>query len=245
MVAWLTFGRVVHPTLTDVLKGSVLIVGVSCLKSHFLGSIENKMESPRYSRLSPTHKQAMSLESAWKSLTKEAHISSLGSSAPNVFCTPNFLVGIAESTASLDDYLRPVDAALAFANGDMLLLSEREANGVLLAVARSRDRGQTATLKQPNLIHLSYAGSEQGGQRMSTNPLMREAVSHARRGRGTQRCAALARIWVFGGTTTIPDDGRDAVKVLVKGKRSAVKHIVAARGYAHMLHRSVLDILMT
>lgn len=187
----------------------------------------------------------MPLESAWKCLTNEAQISPIGSSAratPTVFCTENFLVGTSQpSKSSLDDYLRPVDAALAFADGSLLLLSEREANGVMLALGRDRTLPGNTRGSQPKLIHLSYAGSEPGEERISTNPLMREATQE----RGALRCAALARIWVFGGITTIPKDGRDAVKTLIKGKLAAVKHIVAARGHGHMLPRSDLERLLT
>lgn len=172
-------------------------------------------------------------------------MTSVGLSAREVYCTRNFLLGFAGRETSLDDYLRPVDAALAFADGGILLLSEREANGVLLALTRIRDRGDTESSTQPRVVHLSYARSEQGEARTRTNPLMREAVLRTRRDHGTLSCASLARIWVFGGITTIPDDGRDAVKALIKGKRLAVRHIVAARGHGHMLPRSDLERLLT
>lgn len=216
---------------------AIIDVGFIC-KNNFEFPHPTKFRTP------PARKQVVPLESAWKRLTGEAQIAPTSISAPMVFCTRNFLVGTMQSEmSSLDDYLRPVDAALAFTDGRMLLLSEREANGVLLALARSRETGGSTTggSTQPKLIHLSYAGSEPGGERISTNPLMREAT----REHGTLRRAALARIWVFGGITTIPADGRDAVKTFIKGKWSAVKHIVAARGHGHMLPRSDLERLLT
>lgn len=187
--------------------------------------------------------QVMTLESGWKRLADQAQISPVASSAPAVFCTENFLVGTMQPTASsLDDYLLPVDAALSFTDGGVLLLSQREANGMLLAFARSHERLDTTERSiQPKLIHLSYTCSEQGGERISRNPFMCEAT----RACGKLKCEALAKIWVFGGITTIPDDGRDAVKSFIKGKWSAVKHIVAARGHAHLLPRSDLERLST
>ncbi|CAM9708595.1 unnamed protein product, partial [Scytosiphon promiscuus] len=189
--------------------------------------------------------QVMSLASAWEHLAADAFIARVRSAANTVFCTPNFFLAISSHSrrGSLDDYLRPVDSALAFRNGDLLLLSEREANGVLLALARGGCSVPNAA--QAKLIHLSYAGSERGDPRMKTNPLMRDAVTHTRQGRAAQSCGALACIWVFGGTTTIPSDGRAAVMDLVKGQRVAVRHIVASRGHGHMLPRSDLERLLT
>ncbi|CAN0036131.1 unnamed protein product, partial [Scytosiphon promiscuus] len=187
----------------------------------------------------------MSLASAWEHLAADAFIARVRSAAKTVFCTPNFFLAISlhSRRGSLDDYLRPVDSALAFPNGDLLLLSEREANGVLLALARGGCSLPNAP--QAKLIHLSYAGSERGDPRMKTNPLMRDAVTHTRQSRAAQSCGALACIWVFGGTTTIPSDGRAAVKDLVKGQRVAVRHIVASRGHEQMLPRSDLERLLT
>lgn len=187
----------------------------------------------------------MTLASAWKQLAAEAYIASMRSSAKTVFCTRNFFLGVALHVrrGSLDDYLRPVDSALAFANGDLLLLSERETNGVLLALARADKRVVSAT--HAKLVHLSYAGSEPGDARLKTNPLMRNAVTYTRQSRGAQSCGALACIWVFGGITTIPNDGRAAVKNLVEGQRRAVRHIVDSRGHGHMLPRSDLERLLT
>lgn len=187
----------------------------------------------------------MSLASAWGQLAEEAQISSVGSSVKKLFCTRNFLFGTANVSrmSSIDDYLRPVDAALVFGNGDMMLLSERETNGVLLALARSRGQGDTAR-PTAKLVHLSYAGVEEGEPRIGKNPLMRDAVLHTRKGNEGLSCAALARVWVFGGITTIPVEGREAVEGLVKGKRLAVRHIVAARDHMHMLPRSDLERLL-
>lgn len=107
----------------------------------------------------------MSLATAWEQLDAEAFIESIRASAQAVFCTRNFFYTIETDgkRGEQDEYLRPVDWALAFANGDMLLLSEREANGVLLARAWSNNRFGRTTLTPPTLIHLSYAGSLQRG----------------------------------------------------------------------------------
>lgn len=146
----------------------------------------------------------------------------------------------------LDDYLRPVDTALVFANGDMVLLSERETDGILLALSRSASQS-FASLRsnilgnaQPKLVHLSYTTSAQNDPRIEANPLMREAKRYTK-----ASDTALATVWVFSGWTTIPEHAKEAVKAFIKGGKHAVEHIVAARGHGHMLPRSDLERLLT
>ncbi|CAM9657855.1 unnamed protein product, partial [Hapterophycus canaliculatus] len=190
-----------------------------------------------------TTAKVISLASAWEQLGVEASIDSTKTSAQAVFCTHNFFNTIEnnERRGSQDECLRPVDWALAFANGDVLLLSEREANGVLLARGESNDRMAPEMSTPSALIHLSYAGSAQRGPALNTNTLMRDIIQD----RGAQICAALSGIWVFGGITNIPKDGREAVKSLIKGGRAAIQYIVACRDHGHMLPRSDLERLLT
>jgi hypothetical protein len=51
----------------------------------------------------------------------------------NIFCTVNFALTILPDFASskYDDYLRPLDSLLVFPGGEVLLISEREANAVV------------------------------------------------------------------------------------------------------------------
>lgn len=193
-------------------------------------------------------------------LAADAQISTVRSSAHKVFCTANFLFAVANhevSLPSLDDYLRPVDAALLFTDGEMVLLSEREADGVLLAQSRSSSQplpslGRQPSSAAPKLIHLSYTASEQHETRLETNPLMRAAKRQTADDvqqpavRPTEPAdPALAMVWVFGGWTTVPEHAKGAVKALVQGGRHAVGHIVAVRGHTHMLPRSDLERLLT
>lgn len=162
-----------------------------------------------------------------------------------VFCTSNFLFAVANHSTSLDDYLRPVDAALEFTSGEMVLLSDREANGILLAQSRSSSKplaslgGQPSSVA-PKLIHLSYTTSEENETRIETNPLMRAAKRQTNAADTT-----LATVWVFSGWTTIPEHAKADVRTFIKGGRSAVGHIVAARGHGHLLPRSDLERLLT
>ena len=167
------------------------------------------------------------------------------STAQKVRCTHNFFFAAVNLSKPLDDYLRPVDAALLFADGKMLLLSEREADGILLAQSVSSSQpsvkvGNQRSSAAPKLIHLSYTLSEENEARIKTNPLM-----HAAKHRTRTACTTLAPVWVLSGWTTVPEHAKAAVKVFIKGGRRAVGHIVAARGHGHLLPRSDLERLLT
>eukprot|EP00752_Nemacystus_decipiens_P003638 g3353.t1 len=202
--------------------------------------------------------QITPLAEAWGGrLSADAQMSSVrSSSAHRVYCTLNFMLAVEVKThdAPLDDYLRPVDAALSFANGDVVLLSEREADGILLATSKSSSQpvppvGTRPSCTGSKLIHLSYTISELDEPRLEKNPLMRATKRQTEVPlvpRPTEVAnAALEMVWVFGGWTTVPKHAKDAVKTLVKGGRHAVTHIVAVRGHAHMLPRSDLERLLT
>ena len=142
---------------------------------------------------------------------------------------------------NFDDYLRPVDAVLAFEDGTLLLLSEREADRVLHTFAAAKRKGRIRSYS-PTLMHLSYTGlSSEDEVRVGHNPLMQTAALGARRLRDSK---TLASVWIVAGKTTIPEDGREAVKALIKGSANAVRYLVAARGKGHMLPRSDLERLL-
>eukprot|EP00903_Cladosiphon_okamuranus_P011180 g10551.t1 len=192
------------------------------------------------------------LTDAWDSLTADSQIPALQSWEANIFCTANFLFGVANHTTSLDDYLRPVDAALVFENGGMVLLSERETDGILLALSRSASRSSTSCSSSalPKLVHLSYTQSEQDEPRIKTNPLMRAATNQTHvhrpwRSHTNPAHLALPVVWVFGGFTAVPEHAKEAVKAFVEGGRHAVEHMMAVRGHGNMLPRSDLERVLT
>ena len=186
---------------------------------------------------------------AWNRLAAGAQIAAVHSTAQEVFYTRNFLYAVADSSrrllASQNDYLRSVDTALVFANGQMVLLSERETDGILLALSRRSPcyfvgRRRLYTSTAPKLVHVSYTTSEENETRLETNPLMRDAKLKTKVSDTT-----LAPVWVFSGWTTVPEHAKAAVKAFIKGGRRAVGHIMAARGHAHLLPRSDLERLLT
>ena len=175
-------------------------------------------------------------------LSKESQIPSLDSLSSRVFCTLNFWRVTEMRVQNYDDYLRPVDAVLAFKDRTLLLLSEREADRVLHEYATAKRKGIAVRSGSPTLMHLSYTGpSSEDKPRVRHNPLMKTAALGARRLRDGK---ALASVWIFAGKTTIPEDGRTAVEALITGSANAVRYLVAARGKGHMLPRSDLERLL-
>jgi hypothetical protein len=75
--------------------------------------------------------------------------------------TAAVVAAAARAGPCLSQYLRPVDSMLLFANGDVLLLSEREAEGVLEQLYRDKpSRGRvssSSSSSRPVLLSLSYA----------------------------------------------------------------------------------------
>ncbi|PNH12760.1 hypothetical protein TSOC_000242, partial [Tetrabaena socialis] len=83
--------------------------------------------------------------------------------SPRVFCTSNFAHAIAglQPGAALNEYLRAVDALLLFpGSGELLLLSEREADQLLGRIWAARDGGGgggAPAAPAPLLVSLGYA----------------------------------------------------------------------------------------
>lgn len=59
----------------------------------------------------------------------------------NLYCTRNFALATASKQPPLNNYLRPVDALLLFPNGEVLLLSEREADQVQACICVAGHQG--------------------------------------------------------------------------------------------------------
>lgn len=152
-----------------------------------------------------------------------------------VFCTHNFFFA-SDTRGCLDDYMRPVDALLVFPSGQVLLLSERETDGVLRAMLDADGERHSQTI----LFHVSYTTA--GMRPFEESPLKLP--------RGVQAGNALtyrtlASMWIFSGTTSIPPPGRGWVKALVRNRKIAVQSLLSMRGLDHVLPRSDLERLLT
>jgi hypothetical protein len=134
----------------------------------------------------------------------------------NVFVTGNFVLTTAAAAAAigrplvgqrhalataavrsaaagrcLSHYLRPVDSLLVFQNGDVLLLSEREAEGILEHLwratagnSRVAGPGSNSSSSAPVLMHLSYARLACSAQHWRSTPAAAGATQAARAAAG-------------------------------------------------------------
>ncbi len=186
-----------------------------------------------------------------------------------VLCTRNFVKAVDVRTLQRDacagEYLRPVDAVLVFpAAGEVVLVSEREADQLLAAMrraaaARGAAGGSSRAQQQqgPALVSLCYAheafrsgGSGRGGSSSSSSSRP-PALAYSGGGRGGAQwraglrlgAAELASAMLFGGECAYgADEGlRRALGALVGGRRGQVEALVGMRGKGALLPRSDLE----
>lgn len=185
-------------------------------------------------------------------LSTQTALNKVDQQTPLVYCTHNFLFaskerldlgcfGQSNDRPCLDHHLRSVDALLVFPSKEVLLLSERETDGILRVMRDTREFCQGLE-SLPKLLHASYLRSSRIGA-APPNPLLSSAATEARvRQRVTN--SALASLWVFAGMTAIPQEDCEAVQALTKGGRMSVVRLLEMRGVEHMLPRSTLDRLL-
>jgi hypothetical protein len=163
-----------------------------------------------------------------------------------VYGTDNFfltLEGSEAASSNLEDYQRPVDVAIAFPGGELLLLSEREADQALSLFWGKGSPSQRASANV-HLVHLTYlkvAVQQAGGA--GTVPL---ALPPTPAALSTVNVAAAQ---LFAGDTTFlppqflhPEvlrflDSQEAIR--------AAKQLPYARGKAHNMEKSNLEALCT
>lgn len=183
--------------------------------------------------------------------------------SPQVWVTHNFLHAACWSHTA-NDYLRHVDPVLMLPSGEAVLLSEREADGVLRAMWHAPQRacyGSAGVRKgrqtrhQPTLLSLCYAH-----QALATASRGRVLLAQAAQAEGAAgyddlaraaTLAALVSTRVFNGDTAYSGAegmapqvraGVDrALRALVRGRRAGVEALVGARGKHTHLPRSDLE----
>ncbi|CAN0482340.1 unnamed protein product, partial [Discosporangium mesarthrocarpum] len=144
------------------------------------------------------------------------------------YATRNFLVGI-EGGVLHGDYLRLVDAVLLFPSGETLLVSEREADGVLRRLLKE-DRFDGGRLSGLVFLNLSYAGC-------GNRPCWGRLQAHLDK-------TGLASLRLFSGKMAVPEYLREEFRALVGGRRAPVESLLALRGLLHMLPRSDVERLL-
>ena len=197
--------------------------------------------------------------------------------SPHVFCTPNFAVAVQQPEGeALNEYLRPVGHLLLLpaeevaakgsstsgsgriseAGRSVLLLSEREANGLLEAMWAGNGRGgsQPAGKAAPLLVSLCYACAApplrlaaavlSGGARQAVGQMAAEPGAGA-----FQPQLVSLQLW-DGEATYVPEEpkqGQQAprqlvlLRQLVAGRGAAAEALVAMRGKQVLFSRSQLE----
>ena len=158
-----------------------------------------------------------------------------------VFATPNFVRAVEVGEGQpLDEYLRTPDTALVCAGRAIVLVSEREADGLLRCGA--------------TVAHVTYAWSAQQQQEQEQGGTS-APLGHAGPAVGEAAAAlrpALASELLFNGETVFVRPGNGSgvresaqlalLRALVGGRAAAARAIVAARGKQALFARSQLEL---
>lgn len=200
-----------------------------------------------------------------------------------VHCTANFVYTTAASLlradvhgssaaagvvgGSLDEYLRPVDALLVFPKtGDVLLVSEREADALQEQVWVAAGKGAAGTIwgrssDAPVLVNLAYAqlaaednpsGQQQGvllasqlGSYSVPAVVTRQAAQKRQRLCVSLQLggAELVSLLIFNGCASYGSEAqRQRLRRMMRGRRAAAEVLVSLRGKQAMLARSHLEL---
>jgi hypothetical protein len=160
-----------------------------------------------------------------------------------IFCTANFAIAI-EASGPVTNHLRPLDSIVAFSNGEVLLISERESDCLLsmlqttrtattelLGTASSNEFGWRFSLWNWSYFRLqSIAGSP-----FQEKPASRTGVIHQGR--------VKAALQLFNGETSITDENREEFASLLQPATSkeVSKLLVEIRGLSFMFPYSDID----
>eukprot|EP01051_Picozoa_sp_SAG22_P001908 SAG22_NODE_79_length_21845_cov_17.798538_10_plen_1328_part_00 len=136
----------------------------------------------------------------------------------------------------LDLYLRVVDMVLQYSDGRLVLVSEREANGIL-AVIWKHVRGDTVTGECPSLVSLLHLRKGYIGQR---KPVMQIPAS----GQCHKNMDAFIAAEVFNGASTFDtDEMKAAVRDVTSEAKEAPKKLLLMRGLYHTYDGSDLELV--
>ncbi|GIL75394.1 hypothetical protein Vretifemale_5196 [Volvox reticuliferus] len=176
-----------------------------------------------------------------------------------VWCTRNFLMAAASShnTAELNQYLRPVGTLVLFASGEVLLVSEREADQLQGTSWNAEPRfgdGSGGAANPPLMLDLCYAcqavtgGSYDkpllalplahgGGSSTEATAMMTRSLAWRRMG-----AAQLVSVQLFNGDSRYKSDAqRDRLRRMVWRRREDVEELMSMRGKMSLLPRSDLE----
>lgn len=159
-----------------------------------------------------------------------------------VYMTLNFLETVRcedKYQGGLNEYLRPVSTLLIFACGDVLLVSEREADSILRCMWKSEGNSGSA------LLSLCYARQLDGQGIGSDTKLYLGALptTHAKLARAA---LAVSAIQLFNGESNFAGDKKDHARSMLSNGaygvlKPAAMQLLQIRGLEFMYTRSDLD----
>jgi hypothetical protein len=173
-----------------------------------------------------------------------------------VYATHNYLCTTAQAAADkatqrglLNAYLRPADNLLLLPTGEVLLLSEREVEGLLELGSSCRGTAAaSSSARPPLLLNLCYAleARRSGGPLRLAVPLGRRGSSSSSSSSGAAPAPQLApgellSLHLFNGGTSYSERDRQVLAGAVSGCREAAEALVALRGLLPLFPRSDLE----
>jgi hypothetical protein len=155
----------------------------------------------------------------------------------DIWCTTNFAIPI-ETSGTVMNHLRPLDTIVAFDNGQVLLISERESD-CLLSMLQGTARSTVQSIRRPcrfSLWNWSYFRL----RRVVESPFRERTASVTSVVRHSRVMAALQ---LFNGETSFTDENCEALASLLQPATSkeASKLLVQIRGLSFMFPYSDLD----
>ena len=163
-----------------------------------------------------------------------------------LYVTRNFMQTI-ETSGTVrtigDDYLRSADAMLLFTTGEVLLISDHEANNIIPLL---RSAGTTYVINNVYLSHFAY---ERCGKLIPASINRKAAVIVPKISRGNRRVLVndipMLHIELFNGYTMFgPKDRKMELSTSILNSReakAAALTLPALRGWGHLLNRSDLE----
>lgn len=183
--------------------------------------------------------------------------------APDVWMTRNFSRTIASAAVSgmgrvrskdsaLNMYLLPVNALCVLPDGNVLILTDREAEALLesgsWAAGKGGPSGGPYIFGRAKLLHLSYAQEESPQAAQSLAVVMPQAglqnFAMSAAGDALLPPDAAAKLQLFAGRTTLGGPARRAAVAALlpeRNDRDVATLLPEMRGYGHLVQRSQLE----
>jgi hypothetical protein len=187
-------------------------------------------------------------------LAQQLHPAGLGDIpwSGDVYVTRNFYTTVT-GTSGLSEYLRPLGHLLLFSSGQVLLLSDREADGVLKAAwGSTKRRSSSGSTKPPQLMLLTHADPDAFRKHGDSGLWLASAAptgqpltvtlgagKHSSLKLTVQHVVSL--VLFNGGAMFSSMEQREQLVRMVQGRQEEVEALLALRGKLPQLPRSHLE----